>query len=151
MQADRCHALIELTIKNKNIYSPACYVPLIEKANLKAPKYKVHYVDHDFFLDYKPYCFYNSIQPGLVTGDPRVIDIAQLKYTTEISYKLHHTDKESKHLPHRINLNVHSEHSPVEVNKQPIPLTRSKWNDLQSLNGVIPSDFHSYYDNLPKK
>ena len=52
MQVDRCHASIELTIKNKNIYSPACYVPLIEKANLKSPKYKVHYVDHDFFLDY---------------------------------------------------------------------------------------------------
>ena len=151
MQVDSCHALIERTIKNKNIYSPACYVPLIEKAKLKAPKYKVHYVDHDFFLDYKPYCFYNSIRPGRVTGDARVIDIAQLKYTTEISYKLHHTDKEWKHLPQRINLNVDSEHSPVQVNKQPIPLTRSKWNDLQSLKPVIPSDFHSYYDNLPKK
>ena len=98
-----------------------------------------------------PYYFYNSIRPGRVTGDSRVIDIPQLKYTTEISYKLHHTDKEWKHLPQRINLNVHSEHSPVQVNKQPIPLTRSKWNDLQSLKGVIPSDFHSYYDNLPKK
>ena len=55
-----------------------------------------------------------------------------IKYNTEISYKFHHTDKEWKLLPQRINSKVDTEHSPIPVNKKPIPLVRSKWDDLQS-------------------
>ena len=32
-----------------------------------------------------------------------------------------------------------------------LPITTSKWNNLQSLKSVIPTEFHAFYDNLPKK
>lgn len=31
-----------------------------------------------------------------------------------------------------------------------IPLTISKWNDLQKLKTVLPRDVHYFYDNLPQ-
>ena len=48
----------------------------------------------------------------------------------------------------RMNCNVSPSNLPF--NKKPIPVTRSKWDDLQSFKEAIPTDFHSYYDNLPK-
>ena len=52
MEVDSCHALIERTIRKKEIYTPACYIPLIETAKKKKPYYKVHYLDHNFFTDF---------------------------------------------------------------------------------------------------
>ena len=34
-------------------------------------------------------------------------------------------------------------------NKKLIPVTHGKLDDLQSLKEAIPTDFHSYYNNLP--
>ena len=32
-----------------------------------------------------------------------------------------------------------------------LPVTRCKLDDLQSLKEAIPTDFHRYYKNLPRK
>ena len=49
MEVDSVHAQIERVVKNKNIYSPASYLTLIEGAKKAMPYYKVKYVDHTFF------------------------------------------------------------------------------------------------------
>ena len=49
----------------------------------------------------------------------------------------------------RINFKI----SPSNIhlnNKKLIPVTRGKLDDLQSLKEAIPTDFHSYYNNLPR-
>ena len=49
----------------------------------------------------------------------------------------------------RINFKV----SPSNIhlnNKKLIPVTRGKLDDLQSLKEAMPTDFHSYYNNLPR-
>ena len=48
MEVNSVHALIERTIRKKDIYSPACYIPLIKMAKKKDPTYNVKYIDHTF-------------------------------------------------------------------------------------------------------
>ena len=71
---------VDSVVKNKNIYSPSSYVTLIEGAKKSKPYYKVKYVDHTYFDDYSGFGFYNSIRQGRVCGDPKVVDLVQLKY-----------------------------------------------------------------------
>ena len=80
MEVDSVHAQIKRVVKNKNIYSPSSYVTLIEGAKTSKPYYKVKYVDHTYFDDYSYFGFYNSIRLGRVSGDPKVVDLVQLKY-----------------------------------------------------------------------
>ena len=112
MEVDSVHALIERSVRRKDIYTPACY---------------------------------------RLSGDPKVVNISQLKYDNEgLFYRLEHTDKDWKLMPQRrkdvdINVNLKRQY------EAQLQITTSKWNDLQSLKSVIPSDFHAFYDNLPKK
>ena len=80
MEVDYVHAQIERVVKNKNIYSPSSYVTLIEGVQKSKSYYKVKYVDHTYFDDYSSFGFYNSIRQGRVSGDPKVVDLVQLKY-----------------------------------------------------------------------
>ena len=83
MEVDYVHAQIEVerVVKNKNIYSPSSYVTLIEGAKKSKPYYKVKYVDHTYFDDYSCFGFYNYIRQGTsYSGDPKVVDLVQLKY-----------------------------------------------------------------------
>ena len=80
MEVDSVHAQIERVVKNKNIYSPASYVTLIESAKKSNPYYKVKYVDHTYFDDYSGFGFSNSIRQGWVSVDPKIVDLVQLKY-----------------------------------------------------------------------
>ena len=76
MEVDYVHAQIERVVKNKNIYSPSSEN---EGAKKSKPYYKVKYVDHTYFDDYSCFGFYNSIRQGRVSGDPKVVDLVQLK------------------------------------------------------------------------
>ena len=78
MEVDSVHVQIERVVKNINIYSPSSYVTLIEGAQKSKPYHKVKYVDHTYFDDYSCFGFYNSIRQG--SGDPKVVDLVQLKY-----------------------------------------------------------------------
>ena len=80
MEVDYVHAQIERVVINKNIYSPSSYVTLIEGTQKLKPYYKVKYVDHTYFDDYRCFGFYHSIRQGRVSGDPKVVDLVQLKY-----------------------------------------------------------------------
>ena len=151
MEVDSVHALIEHSVWRKEIYTPACYIPIIKMAKKKGPFYKVKYIDHTFFHDFSDVDYYSSIRPGRLSGDSKVVNISQLKYNNEgLFYRLEYTDKDWKLMPQRrkdVEVNVNS-------NRQyeaQLPITTSKWNDLQSLKSVIPTEFHAFYDNLPKK
>ena len=80
MEGDSVQAQIERVVKNKNIYSPSSYVTLIEGAKKSKPYYKVKYVDHTYFDDFICFGFYNPIRQCRVSGDPKVVDLVQLKY-----------------------------------------------------------------------
>ena len=92
MEVNSCHALIERTIRKKEIYTPACYIPLIETAKKKKPYYKVHYQDHTFFTYCSVINYVTSSRQGRTLGDAKVVDISQLQYNhAGLSYKLDHT------------------------------------------------------------
>ena len=69
-------------------------------ARKKGPFYKVKYVDHTFYHDFSVY--YSSIRPGRLSGDPKEVNISQLKYNNKkLLYRLEYTDKDWKLMPQR--------------------------------------------------
>ena len=148
MEVDSIHSVIERTLKNRSIYSPASYIDLIEYAKKKDPKYEVLCLDHTFFRDFRPFNFYNSIRPGRTAGDHCVTDICQLRYTDDISYELAHTADDWVILPQRKNKEVDITNIPGRIYAIQRPIKHSKWDDLQSLKLVIPKDYHPYYNSL---
>ena len=132
MEVDSCHALIERTIRKKEIYTPACYIPLIETVKKKKPYYKVHYLDHTFFTDFSVINYVTSIRPGRTSGDAKVVDISQLQYNhTGLSYKLEHTADEWTPLPQRLK-EVDLTITLQTLNTDPLPITQNKWKYLQA-------------------
>ena len=102
MEVDSVHSVIERTLKNRNIYSPASYIDLIECVKMKEPEYEVQYLDHTFIetSDHLTFTIPST------TGDHCVTDIGQLRYTDDISYKLAHTADDWVILPQRKNKEV---------------------------------------------
>ena len=85
MEVDSVHAQIERVDKNKNIYSPASYVTLIEGTKKSKPYYKVKYVDHTYFDDYS--CFIILFNKA---GCPGILRLLTLCSWNDIQYKLNH-------------------------------------------------------------
>lgn len=88
---------------------------------------------------------YSSIRPG----DPTVTDLRMLQYEPNgiIYYKLNF-DNELKELPGRPKkMQAISSFPNLYTTEAKIPL--DKWNDLQFLKEMMPSDTHSFYDNIP--
>ena len=93
---------------------------------------------------------YDSIRQGRVANDPVVTDIRALLYEPEgfIKYKLSYDD-EYVLLPKRPK--PKSVQPKPKLYQRKIPISQVKWTHLQELKLVIPSDCHSFYDNLPHK
>ena len=151
IEVDSVHALVERSVRINYIYTPESYIPIIKMAKKNEPFYKVKYVDHTFFHDFSAVDYYSSICPGRLSGDPKVVNISQLKYDNEgLFYRLKHTDKDWKLIPQRrkdvdVNVNLKRQY------EAQLPITTSKWNVIQSSKSLIPADFHTFYDNLRKK
>ncbi|XP_050309275.1 uncharacterized protein LOC126745457 [Anthonomus grandis grandis] len=150
MECDSVHSSIEARKKKRNIYSPSNYVQIIEdsRRHSKSGPYKVKYVDHTFFLNFSDLKYFNSIRPGKRTGDPCVTDIRALRYTKSdgIQYKL---DFEDKWIPlplRKMLLNDNKAHKNLYNNS--LPISRDKYNNLQTLKSVIRSDYHYFYNSL---
>lgn len=150
MECDSVHSSIECKLKNREIHLPSDYSTICKEARSKPGPYSSKYVTHDFFRDYSTseLCRYSSIRPGKKTGDPVVTNLRALMYDPSgvISYKLDFDD-DWKELPTRPK--------PVTVTEFPalfndkLKMKKRKWNDLQELKSVLPSDCHLFYDNLP--
>ncbi|KAF0718089.1 DDE-1 domain-containing protein, partial [Aphis craccivora] len=100
-------------------------------------------VHHTDFYDFKNLNFYKSIRHGKVKGDPEVRDIRAFKY-----------DPIQKIFFIKSTLMMIIKNYQIIADKLPclykcrLPLTLSKWKDLQKLKIVLPRDAHDFYDNL---
>ena len=89
-----------------------------------------------------------SIKPTKEAGVPYVVDIRQIKYTSDgiIYTNLTYDDDSWKILPIKVNLRSLTA---KQTRDSPIPIPYSKWQHLQEIKETIPRDCHSFYDNLP--
>ncbi|KAK6172754.1 hypothetical protein SNE40_016350 [Patella caerulea] len=93
--------------------------------------------------------YFSSIRPGKKVGDPTVSMLSNIMYKPDgqLLYKLFGADKDWDVLPTRVrNLEEPIEWLPMFRNKRPIP--KRKYEDLQMIKKVMPSQFHSFYDGL---
>ncbi|KAF4529888.1 hypothetical protein B566_EDAN016352 [Ephemera danica] len=154
-EVDSAHARIESSTKELILYSPSQFADAIRKARLSEENggrrgvtpYRVEMVTFDEFFNFEGAKMYSSIRPGYKSGDPTVMNVRALAYHPDgkMKYKLSFDDDWTD-MPHRI------EHPTNLVRKkytEPIPLTASKFRDLQKLKEFIPEDFHKFYDELP--
>ncbi|KAK7486390.1 hypothetical protein BaRGS_00022314 [Batillaria attramentaria] len=149
MEADSVHSAIERKLLNRQIYWPAEYTEVITSARTKPEPYHVKNLTFEFFLDFSKLSFCKTIRPGRRPGDPQVTDIRALKYGTDgiIQYKLHHSDEWSP-LPSRNS----NRNAPVTIPKmysQPIPIKKTKFEDLQQLKEVLTREYHTFYYQPP--
>lgn len=147
MECDSVHALIERKIKNKSIYLPSDYSRLCLDSR-KINPYETITLDHSFFRDFKKNMSYHSVRPGRKTGDPTVNDIRALQYLPEgkIKYKIQFDDAYTD-LPIRPTA-IQPVVFPRLFNDR-LPIKKTKYDHLQQMKPVIPSDCWTFYDNLP--
>ena len=149
MECDSVHRCIENAKKNvSEINLPTDYQQLIRSARKRPSGYGVKYLDYTFFKDYKSICDVKSIKPTKEAGVPYVVDIRQIKYTSDgiIYTNLTYDDDSWKILPIKVNLRSLTA---KQTRDSPIPIPYSKWQHLQEIKETIPRDCHSFYDNLP--
>ena len=147
MECDSVHSNIEKALKNTKINLPSDYIQVIENARKSKPgKYGVRYLDFTFFRDFKSISDIKSLKPTKETGYPFVTNIRQLWYKPDgtIYSNLTYDDNEWKPLPHKIKLRSLTPH----LYKEHLKISAVKYGHLQDIKRTIPSDAHSYYDNL---
>ena len=110
--------------------------------------YCVKYLNHSFFKDYSSVTYRTSIRPGNKAGDSQVHDLVALKYNPNgcVQYKAAF-DEEWAELPQRERAVTVS--AIQHLYDTPLMISNQKYEHLQQLKKVIPSDFHGFYDNLP--
>lgn len=146
MECDSMHSMIERKITGP-IYCPRDYVVLMQAARRNPNPYHVKQLDFNHFMTGFQDAFLSSIRPGKKAGDPTVHDLRALRYTESgIDFKLHFDD-EFVPIPQRMKSMITVVLEPMFTGK--LPLTKRKYNDLQSLKHVLPEDLHQFYDNLP--
>lgn len=152
MECDSMHAAIERRLRNIDITLPSGYMTACRQSRLQNP-YVVQELAHSYFLNYQDtITYYSSTTPGKKTGDPQVCDLRALKYLPDgtIQFKLHY-DSEWEVLNQRFRKSVPG---PIQTDKIPrlykkaIPIKKTKFTHLQEMKDVLPSDVHSFYDNL---
>ena len=147
MEVDSVHSSIERQLK-KNVFVPQNYVEAMSQCRPHQP-FQIRYIDHTFFKRYSDLNYYNSIRPGTKVGDPVVYDLRAIHYTPDgrVQYRLSHTD-ELVDLPRRLRNAELNTHQPEQLHDGPIRIKKSKYDHLQALKGVMPVDYHPFYDSL---
>lgn len=151
MECDSMHSCIERKLRNREVYSPACFISAAKEARKNPRPFNVEYLRHTFFEDFSKIKYYNSIRPGSKVGDPTVTNLCALQYSQserQIKYK---TDFSSEF--QALEKRTRANNGPVgkieKLYKNQIPIRKSKYDHLQQLKQVIPADYHLFYDNLP--
>lgn len=153
MEVDSIHAVIENKIHNQPIHLPSDFIKIAASARSNPSPIEQKEVTFDFVKNFsqRKLLMYNSIRPGSKTGDPVVTDIRAIKYKSgNISVKIKSFDNDFFDLPQRKRRNEVASLSEFQQSHQaPLKITHTKWNHLQDLKAVIPSDCHPFYDSLP--
>ena len=121
------------------------------KSARKVPApYEVKYLDHTFFKDFAEVGTLKSIRPGRRTGDPTVTDMRCLKYTPDaaVEYKLNYSDDWQPLLQPRSAAAAVNHQPPSPLYTTSRPIKEIKYQHLQQLKAVIPTDYHRFYDEL---
>ena len=148
IECDSIHSCIERKLKNRDVYLPSEYIRISKEARKNPFPYEVIELDHTFFKDFTGNIKYSSIRPGRKAGDPTVTDIKCILYENgTIRYKLNFDDnfQEVPIRPKIFNYSI----PPTQLNLERISILKQKWDHLQQLKEVIPSDCRSFYDNIP--
>jgi len=153
MEADNVHSTLEHYFKSP-IYSPGDYISRMRLARCNQP-YKINVLEYSFFKNYDDVCSLTSLRPGKKTGDKVVTDICKIQYTHEgeILYKTEFEDGWTK-LPEQKKVKI-TRRTVIEsqtltnLYNAPLPISDTKFKDLQSLKPVIDKEYHPFYDNLP--
>lgn len=152
MEVDSIHALIENKIHNQPIYLPSDYIKIAASARSNPSPVEQKEVVYSFTKNFAQpsLLMYESIRPGRKPGDPTVTDIRAICYKSgKISVKIHSFDNEFSDLPQRKRRNSVAKLTEFKQRHQaPLKITQTKWNHLQQLKSVIPSDCHHFYDSI---
>ena len=147
MECDSMHSTKERKLRTPLIYTPRDYIIAMQHARINPRPYNVEMLKYDFWQNGFQDSYVSSIRPGKKLGDATVHDLRVLQYTESgIKYKVDF-ENDLLPLPQRIKST-----EPVQLQKtfdRKLPISERKFNDLQSLKHVIPSDMHLFYDNLP--
>ena len=148
MKVDSVHATIERRLKNADIFSPLDYVQIVKAVRTKPEPYEVRYVKFDFFRDFEKFGEgeVKSLKPG---KDGNVTDMCAVRYEPDgtIHYKLNFGDVWKPLNLGRGNKLPTKDPSSLCTNRRNIK--RTKFEHLQALKHVLPSDVHHFYDSLP--
>lgn len=114
--------------------------------------YTVQYLEHGFFKSFDGHLFYKSIRPGIGVGSNCVVDVRAFRYLPEgkIQFKLYFSD-EWTDIPQRKNTKVRAmvfEELPGLYSSR-LKVKKLKYDDLQELKTILPTDYHPFYDNIP--
>lgn len=147
MECDSMHASIERQLHGKNFNVPKDYEDIILHARKHPFPYNFKYHTFETFKQYSSINSIKSIRPGKKKGHQVVTNLRVLKYEEgKIYYKTSFADSYEQ-LPHRIDKAQLSKNA-SSLYKERIPISTLKFNHLQELKKVIPSDHHTFYDNL---
>lgn len=150
MEVDNVHAVIENKIKNRNINLPSDYIAITEKARLTLPL-RTRTLRHEDFRNYNDTRLfrYNSIRPGKGKGDDTVQDLRMLQYNVDgtISFKTDF-DHELQPLPRKPKIPTRSYEQLERLYKEPLKISKQRYNDLQDLKVVLPKKAHRFYETL---
>lgn len=148
MEVDSAHAMIERKLKNKDIFSPTDYFQIIRAARTNPRPYEVKTLDHTFFMDFENFGkgAVKSIKPSKTEN---VTDMCALKYDQDgsLAYKLNFSEEWQE-----LSLGRQSclpESGPNRKYTTRRKIKKSKFQHLQSLKSVLPSEVHPFYDALP--
>ncbi|RXN36822.1 solute carrier family 22 member 15 [Labeo rohita] len=150
MECDSVHSVIERRLRDQDVYLPAEYVNLMNKARVKPHPYEVKYIDHTFFQDFTKLRLCKSLRPGVRAGDPTVHDIRAIRYNNNgtMDFKINHSDDWHPHPSHQLRNSTSDSHTVTPLYSDRLKINELKFKHLQDLKEVIPKDFHSFYNNL---
>ncbi|KAF0706939.1 Uncharacterized protein FWK35_00028945 [Aphis craccivora] len=135
MEADNVHSTLEYYFKAP-LYSPGDYISRMRIARKKQP-YNIKNFD--------AVCSLKSLRPGKKASDNKGNYFTSFGNDWAI---LHEQNKIIK----RTRASIQNVHIPEQERNQlynaPLPISSSKYNDLQSLKQVIEKDHHPFYDSL---
>lgn len=150
MEVDSVHATLE-QLFYPPINSPSDYIAKMRSARPKQP-YEVKVVHFDFFKKYDALASnLVSLRPGKSVGDPVVANLCKIKYSPEgiIWYKTHFKEDWQELTQRRQSATDRV--SLTQLYDKPLPISESKFRDLQSLKSAIEKEHHTFYDNLSFK
>lgn len=167
-EGDASHSVIEKAIKkalkNGPIYIPAHYAAIISCAKKKGNKFRVHELAHDDFYDLKDLTekvtnspFNENFRGAKFNfNDIRIVKVERA-HLDRFFYKMSYKEPEFQAVVirdtktrQRKKLNKLEEYNLVPAYSGPLPISKRKFSDLQSLlqNKSIPAAHKLFYTSL---